>query len=107
MQSFDEAGRFGQKLMETGLTSMNAMTNGIQAITTEAGDYARRSCEEGAAAIEAIVSATPGEAARLQADYARSAYEAFVGQASRMSALYADLARDVYSPFETMTRRGS
>ena len=39
---------------------------------------------------------------QLQMDFARQAYESFIGQASRMGELYADMAKEVYKPFETL-----
>ncbi len=106
MQSFDEAARLSKALLDTGMTSASAMGEGLNAITAEAGDYARATAEKGAAALEALMSAGSVEAAaQVQAEFARAAYEGFVGQAARMSALYADLARDVCLPFELALRR--
>ncbi len=36
----------------------------------------------------------------IQADYAKTAYEGFVAQATKISELYADLAKETYKPFE-------
>jgi hypothetical protein len=37
----------------------------------------------------------------LQADYMKTAYESFVAQSTKMSELYADLAKEAYKPYET------
>ena len=37
----------------------------------------------------------------MQSDYAKSAYETFVAEATKLSELYADLAKEAYKPFET------
>jgi hypothetical protein len=38
--------------------------------------------------------------------HAKSAYEGFVAQATRMSELYADMAKEIYKPFEGRHRQG-
>jgi hypothetical protein len=36
----------------------------------------------------------------VQTDYAKTAYEGFVAQASKLGTLYADLAKESYKPLE-------
>ena len=40
------------------------------------------------------------KAIEIQTDYAKSAYEGFVAQATKIGELYADLAKETYKPFE-------
>ena len=40
------------------------------------------------------------KAIEIQTAYAKTAYEGFVAQATRMGELYADLAKEAYKPFE-------
>ena len=37
----------------------------------------------------------------IQADYAKTAYEGFVAQATKIGELYVDLAKETYKPFES------
>jgi hypothetical protein len=37
----------------------------------------------------------------VQTDYAKSSYESFVAEATKLGELYADLAREAYKPFES------
>jgi len=37
----------------------------------------------------------------VQSDYVKSSYESFVAEATKLGELYADLAREVYKPFES------
>ena len=100
--SFEEAGRFGQEFMDTGLKSFAALSKGMQSIAAETGDYSRKTYEQGSAALEKLVSAKSLEkAVEIQADYARQAYGSFVAQAARIGELYADVARDACKPFES------
>ena len=37
----------------------------------------------------------------MQTEYAKSAYEGFVAEATKLGELYSDLARDMYKPYES------
>jgi len=106
MASFEDAGKYGKEFMDSGLTSFAAVTKNMQTIATEASEFARASFENGAAAVEKMISAkSPDKAFQVQADYAKSAYEAFVAQATKMSDLYAAMAKDAYKPFEAIVAK--
>lgn len=103
MQSFDDAGKFGKDMADTGLKSVASVSKNMQAIAVEATEYSRRAFEQSGSALEKLVQAkSPDKAMEIQMDFARQAYEGFVGQATRMSELYADMAKEVYKPFETL-----
>ncbi|HWK12852.1 MAG TPA: phasin family protein [Rhizobiaceae bacterium] len=106
MASFEDAGKFGKEFMDSGLTSFAAVTKSMQTIATEASEFARSSFENGSAAVEKMISAkSPDKAFQVQADYAKSAYEAFVAQATKMGDLYAAMAKDAYKPFEAIAAK--
>jgi hypothetical protein len=105
--AFEKAGLAGKELVDTGLESLAAFSTGMQAIAAEAADYSRRSMESGTEIIGKVIgAASPEQAIEAQVTYAREAYEGFVAEATRMSELYAELARDVYKPFEALVVRG-
>lgn len=100
-QPFEDAGKIGKEFVDNSLKSFAALSNNAQAIAVETGEYTKKSLEAGAAAFEKLTSAkSMDKAFEIQADYAKSAYESFVAQATRVSELYAGLARDTYKPFE-------
>ena len=43
---------------------------------------------------------SPDEVMKLQADYAKSAYETFVAESKKISELYTDFAKQTFKPFE-------
>jgi hypothetical protein len=97
----EDVSQASRKVLESGLASASAMSEKLGVITTEAGEIARDTAQRASDMLEAITSAgTPDEALKLQAEYARTSYRAMVSQAARMTELYAELARDVYRPFE-------
>lgn len=105
-QSFEQAGKLGKEIADTSLQSISAMATGMQTIASEAADYSRKSFETGSKAMEQMIAAkSPEKALEIQAGLAKSAYEGFVAQATRMSELYADLAKDIYKPFESVVAK--
>jgi hypothetical protein len=45
---------------------------------------------------------SPDEAMKLQADYAKSAYETFVAESKKISELYTDFFKQTFKPFESV-----
>ena len=105
-QAFEDAGKYGKDFLDSGLESFAAVTRDAQAISGEASNYARQVFETGTATVEKLLSATSIEKViEIQAAYAQDAYAGFVTEGTRMSRLYADLAKDACRPFETLVAR--
>lgn len=101
MQPFD-TGTYGKDFMDTQLKSFASLSKGLQSIATEATEYTKKSFEDGSATVEKMLGAKSLEKAiEIQTDYAKKAYEGFVAEATKMSELYAEVAKDAYKPFES------
>ena len=106
VQSFEDAGKVGKEFLDAGLKNFASVSKNVQALAVEATDYSRKSFEDGVAAFEKLVSVKSLEkAVEIQTDYARQAYEGFVAQASRVTELYAEIAKDAYQPFESVVAK--
>ena len=106
IQSFEDAGKAGKEFMDSGLKSFAALTKNMQAIAVEATEYSKKAFEAGSATAEKLVSANSlDKAIEIQTDYAKTAYEGFVAQATRMGELYAEMARDAYKPLESVVAK--
>ena len=106
MFNFDEATIKGKEVMDAMLKSGADVTSGLQAIAAEAADYTRKSYEHGIAHAEALSSAkSPEMLFELQTTYMRSSYEAAVSEMTKIVALYADLGKAAYKPFEAPVSR--
>lgn len=106
VQSFENASKAGKEFIDSNLKNFASVSKNVQALAVEATDYSRKSFEDGAAAFEKLVAAKSLEkAVEIQTDYVRQAYEGFVAQASRVSELYAELAKDAYQPFEAVVAK--
>ena len=105
-QTFEDAGKYGKEFLDSGLESFTAVTRDAQAISERGFDYAKTVFETGAAAVEKLMSAKSIEkVVEIQTAYAKQAYEGFVAEATRISELYADMAKDAYRPFEAIVAK--
>ena len=101
--SFDELQKAGKENMDVAVKSMGAVTKGFQALAAEAADYSKRSFETGTKAMEGLLGAgSLDKAVEVQSDYARTAYEGYVSQATKVSEIMSAMARDMYKPYEAM-----
>jgi hypothetical protein len=104
--NFDDASKFGKEFFDTGLKSVAALSKSAQAIAVEATDYTKKSFEAGSAAFEKLIGAKSlDKVIEIQTDYARTAYEGFVAEATKMGEMYAEVAKEAYKPFETVVAK--
>ncbi len=102
-QQFETIQKFSKDGFEATATSLKVMSKGAQSIAAETADYAKKSLEQGTAALEQLVGAkTLKNAIQIQTDYAKAAYEGFVAQTTKVSGLYADLAKEAFKPHESL-----
>ena len=103
LKNFDDIQKYGKDHVDSTMKAWGQVSKGVQAIATESADYSKKSFEEGSAALEKLFGAKSLEKAiEIQTAYAKTAYEGFVAQATKMGELYADLAKETYKPFESM-----
>jgi hypothetical protein len=103
VKNLEELQQVGKENVEVAMKSAETMSKGAQAIAVEVADYSKKAFEDGSAALEKLFGVKSlDKAIELQTEYARSSYEGFVAKASKISELYADLAKEGYKPFETL-----
>ncbi|WP_105434762.1 phasin family protein [Neorhizobium tomejilense] len=101
MFNFDEANKKSKETMDGMLKSYSEIAKGYQAIATEATDYSKKSFQDMTGFMEALASTRSVEAAfELQTNYVKSAYESFIAESTKITDMYADLAKTAYKPYE-------
>ncbi|AHE57311.1 hypothetical protein NX02_28660 [Sphingomonas sanxanigenens DSM 19645 = NX02] len=81
----------------TKLAAKNAETLG-----QDAAEYGRKSFESATAALKGFASAkTPTELFKLQSDYAKSSFDAFVAEASKASETWLKVTNEVFQPISS------
>lgn len=90
--------QFNSNPLETVSTLTASTAKGLQAIGTETADYTKKSFEKSRAHFEKLIGVKQfDEAVQLQSDFAKSAYEDFIAQATKISNLYSDLAKEAFT----------
>ena len=98
---FEAFQKFGKEQFEAASAAMGEVAKGLQAIATEATDYSKKSFADSSALVEKLVGVKKlDEAITLQTDYAKSSYEGFVAQATKMGEMYQAVAKEAFKPVE-------
>ena len=101
MKNVEDFQRLGKEGVDATVQSLTATSKGAQTLAVEFADYARKSFEQSTSTIEKLMGARSFErAVEVQSEFAKSAYEGFVSQATKFGEMYADLAKEAYKPFE-------
>ena len=101
LTNFDDLQKLGKENIDVAMKQFGTVSKGWQAIATEVADYSKKSFEHGTATLESLLGAKSLEKAiEIQSAYAKSAYETFVAEATKMGELYTDLAKETYKPLE-------
>ena len=90
------------------MSSASAFAENAKTITTAHAEYTKKVFQDFSEFISKLTSLkSPDEAMKLQADYAKSAYETFVAESKAISDLYADFAKQTFKPFEGLIAKMS
>jgi hypothetical protein len=108
IKNFDEMQKLGKDNVDATLKSFGALSKATQSIAAEVADYSKKSFEDGTKVLEKLFGAKSlDKAIEIQSDYAKTAYEGFVAQATKIGELYADLAKETYKPYETLVAKAT
>lgn len=106
VKNFEDLQAAAKDNVDATLKSFGALSKSGQAIAVEIADYSKKSFEQGTATLEKLFGVKSfDKALEVQTDYAKSAYEGFVAEATKLGELYADFAKEAYKPFETTLAR--
>ncbi len=101
--NFNELQNFGKEQLETASTAAALLAKSLQTIAIETTDYSKRALETNSAYVEKLLeSKTLDDALQTQSEYAKSAYDNFVSQATKIGELYTNLVKDAFKPVESM-----
>ena len=101
VKSFEEIQKVGKDGLDASMKAFGSVSKNAQAIAVETADYSKKAFEDGTATIEKLFSAKSLEnAIEIQQGYLKSAYEGFVAQATKMTELYTEFAKDAYKPVQ-------
>ncbi|HEY0571855.1 MAG TPA: phasin family protein [Enterovirga sp.] len=106
MMQFDNVQKLGKDNVDAAMKSFGAISKGAQTVAVEVADFAKRSFEQSTATVEKLVGVrTLDKALEIQTEFARTSYEAFVAQASKIGELYTNMAKEAYAPIQTLVSK--
>ncbi len=108
IKNIEDVQKLSKDNMDATMKSFGMLSKATQAIATEVADYSKKSFEDGTKVMEKLLGAKSiDKAIEIQTDYAKTAYEGFVAQATKIGELYADLAKETYKPFEAYVAKAA
>lgn len=103
--NFESVQQIGKEQFEAVSAAAAAVTKGWQSIAAETTDYSKKSFEKSRLLAEKLIAVKKiDEAFALQTDFAKTSYEDFVAEATKLGELYASIAKDAFKPFESVTK---
>ena len=108
VKNLDDMQKLGKDNLDATMKSFGALSKSAQAIAAEMADYSKKSFEDSSKAMEKLFGAKTFEKAiEIQTDFAKTSYEAFIAEATRIGELYADFAKEAYKPFESYVNKAT
>ena len=104
---FEDMQKMTKDQMEQMKETAAAVTRGLQAIATETTDFSKRSLESTSSFMEKLLGVKSVDTAiQLQSEFAKSQFEGFVAQATKIGDIYKGIAKDAFKPIETAMAKG-
>jgi phasin family protein len=101
LKSYDAFVGYGKDTADAVTKSATVAGKSIETINGEIYSYSKQSIEEAVAATKAVLgSKSVHEAFEFQTDYAKSAFESYVGELSKISELATSATKDTFAPFK-------
>lgn len=103
--NFDSVQQMGKEQFEAVSTATAALTKGWQSIAAETTDYSKKSFEKSRLLAEKLLTVKKiDEAFQIQSDFAKSAYEDFIAEATKIGELYSSMTKEAFKPVESVTK---
>jgi phasin family protein len=99
---FEDFQKFSKQQLDTASAVASTMTKGIQEIAAESTEYSKKTFAANSAVVEKLLGAKSVETAiQIQTEFAKSAYEGFVAQSTKMNEMLVKLAGETFKPVQT------
>lgn len=103
VKNFEDLQQASKENVDLAMKSMNSVSKSAQAIAAEIADYSKKSFEDSTAMLEKLFGVKSiDKAIELQSEYAKTAYDGLVAEASKIGEMYSAMAKESYKPFENM-----
>jgi hypothetical protein len=101
MFKVEDIQNYGKQQYETAVAQATSLQNGLSAIVSAYGDYAKKSYEDTKSFAEKLSGLKSlDKVLEAQSEYAKAAYETFIADSQKIAGLYGDLAKQALKPLE-------
>ena len=101
LKGYDAFLGYGKETAEAVMKSATVAGKGVETINNELYSFSKQSIEDSVAATKAVMgSKSVHEAFEFQTDFAKSAFEAYVAEMSKISELATTATKDTFAPFK-------
>ena len=101
LKGYDAFVGYGKETAEAAMKSATTAGKSIESINNEIYSYSKASIEDAVAATKAVMgSKSVHEAFEFQTDFAKSAFESYMGQLSRVSEMVTEATKETYAPLK-------
>lgn len=101
VKSYEHFAGFGKETAEAYVKAANAAGKGIETLHNEIYGYSKHSIEGSIAATKALMGAkSVHEAFELQTDYVKTAFDAYVGEMTKISELFVAASKETFQPLQ-------
>ena len=99
MKGFDDLATFNKSTVDAFVQSANAASKGLEALSAEVMSYSKQSIEDYMAATKAAMgSRSVQEFMEINTDYAKTAFDTYVGRFTKLGDMASATAKDAIEP---------
>ena len=103
MMQFDNVQKLSKDGVDAAMKSFEVLSKGAQSAAVDAGDFAKRSYEQGASAMQKLAGVrTLDKAMEVQTEFMRASYDNLVAHATKLGTAYTAMAKEAFAPVEAM-----
>ncbi len=100
-KSYDQLLGFGKETVEAYLKSANAAGKGVEALQSEIYGFSRHAIEDSISATKAVLgSRSLQEAVEAQSEFAKTQFDAYVGQMAKLGEIFVSTAKETFEPLQ-------
>lgn len=101
VKGYDQVLGYGKETVEAYVKSANAAGKGAETLHNEIYAYSKQSIEDSISAAKAVLaSKSPQEAFERQTDFAKSAFEAYVGEIGKLNEIFVASTKQAFEPIQ-------
>ena len=101
VKNYDHMLGYGKETVEAYMKSANAAGKGAETLHNEIYSFSKQSVEDSIAAMKAVMgSKSAHEVFELQTGFAKSAFDAYVGQMTKLSEIFTSTSKEAIEPLQ-------